>query len=261
MIIAVLSGMGTAERIAKICESSSNMVCAASFTDFERMKEWLAAYFTDVVVIEVIHGGEFAYIEPIRRIRPKMPIAVISPVTDFAYESYKNDVFAYISHPHLEETLAEKLLWIESYKSLATYERERIRIQTFGNFDMFVDGKGVKFTRKISKEILAYLVDKRGTAVTMSELEAITSEYTTTENSTKTLVRIAISELKKTLLSVGAEFIIEKSYNTIRIVPGTFSCDYYDFLKGDVATINSFTGEYMANYSWAEFTGAWLSNK
>lgn len=31
-------------------------------------------------------------------------------------------------------------------------------------------------------------------------------------------------------------------------------CDAYDFEKGDLVAINSFRGEYMANYSWAEFT-------
>ena len=31
-------------------------------------------------------------------------------------------------------------------------------------------------------------------------------------------------------------------------------CDAYDFEKGDLLAINSFRGEYMVNYSWAEFT-------
>ena len=31
-------------------------------------------------------------------------------------------------------------------------------------------------------------------------------------------------------------------------------CDYFHFLQGDVFYINAFYGEYMSNYSWAEFT-------
>jgi hypothetical protein len=31
-------------------------------------------------------------------------------------------------------------------------------------------------------------------------------------------------------------------------------CDAYDFEKGDAVAVNSFKGEYMSNYSWAEFT-------
>ena len=37
-------------------------------------------------------------------------------------------------------------------------------------------------------------------------------------------------------------------------------CDFYDFLKGDVNAINSYHGEFMAQYSWGEFTNAELEN-
>ena len=37
-----------------------------------------------------------------------------------------------------------------------------------------------------------------------------------------------------------------------------FECDYYLFMEGDVSVINTFRGEYMTNYSWAEFTTAQL---
>lgn len=36
-------------------------------------------------------------------------------------------------------------------------------------------------------------------------------------------------------------------------------CDYYMALAGDVVSINSYMGEYMAAYSWAEFTTAALT--
>ena len=33
-----------------------------------------------------------------------------------------------------------------------------------------------------------------------------------------------------------------------------FKCDAYDYEKWDAVAVNSFHGEYMVNYSWAEFT-------
>ena len=35
---------------------------------------------------------------------------------------------------------------------------------------------------------------------------------------------------------------------------GKVDCDYYNFLKGDRSAINSYRGEYMTQYSWAEVT-------
>ena len=37
-------------------------------------------------------------------------------------------------------------------------------------------------------------------------------------------------------------------------------CDLYEFLKGSADAINSYSGEYMNNYSWAELTNARLYN-
>lgn len=36
------------------------------------------------------------------------------------------------------------------------------------------------------------------------------------------------------------------------------SCDYYDFLDGDLLALNVWQGEYMEQYSWAEATKASL---
>ena len=41
-------------------------------------------------------------------------------------------------------------------------EGQNIFIKTFGGFDVFVDGKQVHFSSEKAKEMLAVLVDKRG---------------------------------------------------------------------------------------------------
>jgi ATP-dependent helicase/nuclease subunit A len=42
--------------------------------------------------------------------------------------------------------------------------------------------------------------------------------------------------------------------------PEKIKCDAYDYEKGIVSAVNSFRGEYMVNYSWAEFkTGTYVA--
>ena len=48
-------------------------------------------------------------------------------------------------------------------------EKEHIFIQTFGNFDVLLDGNPVHFSSAKSKELLAYLVDRQGALVTRVE--------------------------------------------------------------------------------------------
>ena len=48
--------------------------------------------------------------------------------------------------------------------------------KTFGNFELFVNGKPVFFAREKSKEMLAYLIDRRGAVVNKKEIMGILFE-------------------------------------------------------------------------------------
>ena len=63
---------------------------------------------------------------------------------------------------------------------------------------------------------------------------------------------------KNTLANAGADDIIVKSRNTIRIKFELADCDYYEFLRGNLSAVNTYRGEYMVQYSWAEMTTAVL---
>lgn len=63
-----------------------------------------------------------------------------------------------------------------------------------------------------------------------------------------------ISDLIKALKDVDAEHILHKSHTAIAIDVEGVDCDYFSAISGDMAWMNFFTGEYMTNYSWAEFT-------
>ena len=48
-----------------------------------------------------------------------------------------------------------------------------IKIQCFGNFEIFVGGRPLSFKRSKSKELLAYLVDRNGATCTNGEMLAV----------------------------------------------------------------------------------------
>ena len=55
--------------------------------------------------------------------------------------------------------------------------------------------------------------------------------------------------------------LILKNRQGILLNTKIVDCDYYRFLEGDTRAINSFTGQYMSAYSWAEFTVGYLENR
>ena len=137
-------------------------------------------------------------------------------------------------------------------------QTKRVRFQCFGNFEAFVDNKPLVFKRAKTKELLAYLVDRMGASATMGELMAVIWEDGPDTSSRQSNLRNLIADMKNVLSDAGVDNIIIKNRNSIAIDSGLVDCDYYDFLRHIPYAVNSYHGEYMMQYSWAEITTAAL---
>ena len=61
-------------------------------------------------------------------------------------------------------------------------------------------------------------------------------------------------DLNHTLEDAGVRGLLVRGRSTLAIDTSKVDCDYYNFLRGDRSSINSYRGEYMTQYSWAEVT-------
>lgn len=136
----------------------------------------------------------------------------------------------------------------------------KLRIQCFGNFEVFSGNKVVMFKRSKTKELLAYLIDRKGSTCSNNELIAVLWENMEDHKSMQNNLRNLISDMKKTLTSVNAEAVLVRKRNALAIDPEQVVCDYYDFIRQKPYAVNSYHGEYMAQYSWAELTLAYIEN-
>lgn len=135
---------------------------------------------------------------------------------------------------------------------------KRVRVQCFGNFEIFVDGIPLRFTRRQTKELLALLVDRRGAAMNTEQLCATLFEDESDVFQQKNKLRKLVADLSGTLRQAGADAIFLKHRNSFAVAAEEFDCDYYDFLQGLPSGVNAYAGEYMSQYSWAEMTLAAL---
>ena len=134
----------------------------------------------------------------------------------------------------------------------------QVVVQTFGKFQMFVDGKPVKFTRSKSEELFAFLIDRRGAGVTNCEIAGVLFEDKEYNRSVKNQVQTMISGMMKTLRDYDVEDIIVRQWNSIAVNTTKVKCDYFDFLKHEKNDMMDYADEYMVNYSWAEYTNGYL---
>lgn len=177
-----------------------------------------------------------------------------------AYSEYSMDAFrlyanGYLLKPIKAQQIRELLGTLEPSAYSAT---PRVTIQTFGNFDVFIDGKLVLFTKSKAKELLAYLVDRKGASVSSAEIGAVLWEEELSSELAKDRVQHVKKDLRDILSSYGVEDILLSGWNSVAVDKTKVSCDYYDFLKGEEKALQSYLGEYMTNYSWAEETAGAL---
>ena len=215
----------------------------------------------DVAFLD-IHMPEMTGVELARELKglnPKINIIFATGFSEHMKEGIDLRMSGSIMKPVTPEAVKDEL---DNLRHPMEWSNEkRIRILTFGNFDVFVDGSPLKFERKQAKEILAYLVDKRGTSATYPELAAMLWEDEEYDRTKQKNLQVYVASLVKTLLSVDVKDLILKNRQGILLNTKIVDCDYYRFLEGDVRAINSFTGQYMSAYSWAEFTVGYLENQ
>ena len=215
----------------------------------------------DVAFLD-IHMPEMSGVELARELKllnPRINVVFATGFSEHMKEGIDLRISGYIMKPVTPEAVKVEL---ENLRNPIEWNREkRIKILTFGNFDVFVDGAPLKFERKQAKEILAYLVDKRGTSATYPELAAMLWEDEDYDRTKQKNLQVYVASLVKSLLAVDVKDLILKNRQGILLNTKIVDCDYYRFLEGDARAVNSFTGQYMSAYSWAEFTVGYLENQ
>lgn len=211
----------------------------------------------DYAFLDIRMGGMDG-LELARRLKILQPDTMLVFYT--AYNQYAIDAFGlfakgYLMKPICADDITEMLdKMVVGWRDAATNLTKDIRVQTFGHFEVFVDGQRLAFEREKAKELLAYLVDRHGASVTTEQIAAVLWEDRNYDRSLKNQVTSTVASLKKTLQAVDSGHILVKTWNHLALDTEKVKCDAYDFEKGDMTAVNAFRGEYMINYSWAEFT-------
>lgn len=179
-------------------------------------------------------------------------VILISSDAKMSVPAFLTRAFGYLVKPNESDIKNELNDIFHSNK------KRNIQIKTFGNFDIFVDGTPVKFERKKSKELLAYLVYRRGTGTSASELIVNLWEDKDVCRTTRSMIHNLISDIRKTLHEYNIEYIFSCERNCYRIIPEMVLCDYYEFIEDKTKT--NFIGEFMSEYEWAIYVSPELSD-
>lgn len=193
----------------------------------------------------------------LKEIYPKINIVFVTGYKQYANEAFALHACGYVYKP---ATADKVIIEMENLRNPVKWKETGIYVNTFGNFDLIVQGEKVSFGREKAKEMLAYLVDKQGKSASRREIASVLFENTDYSRATQNYMSKIVKELETVLERVGAEKILKRGLNSYSVDVDNFTCDLYEYEKDDVTLedLNRFRGEYMKQYSWAEVTLARL---
>ena len=229
------------------------------FQSGQKALQFLETNRCDVAFLDIHMRGidGLTLAKKIKDLSPQCNLIFVTGYSEYAGDAMSMHASGYINKPVSAEAIQAELADLRHPVTLLPHAL--LQIRCFGNFEVFAaDGEPVKFSRTKAKELFAYLVYRRGSSCTIRELAAVLFEDNTYSNKQMLYLQKIISSMMQTLKAHNAAGIIHKSYNAISLNDEMVDCDYYRFLKMDVPSINTYTGEFMTQYSWAEFVAGYL---
>ena len=193
----------------------------------------------------------------LKEIYPKVNIVFVTGYSQYASEAFSMHASGYVYKPVTVDKIIDEM---ENLRNPVKWNDKGIYVNTFGKFELIVNGEEVSFGREKSKEMLAYLVDKKGKSATRKEIAEVLFEREDYSRTTQNYLSKIVKELVTVLERVGAEKMLKRGLNSYSVDVDAFFCDLYDYEKKNASPdeLNGFQGEYMKQYSWAEVTLARL---
>lgn len=132
--------------------------------------------------------------------------------------------------------------------------RKRVVVRTFGDFDVFIDGKFVEFTNQKAKELFALCIDKEGGEVTMKKAVDLLWEDRSYDERVKCLYRKSVIYLKNLFRQYQINDVFVSARGSCHVNKQEVKCDFFEVMDGKDIKDSLFDGRYMTNYSWGEET-------
>ena len=189
-----------------------------------------------------------ALAKKLKSVNPLVNIIFVTAYNDYALDAYKMHASGYVMKPVSEKKVKEEIDGLR-YPVEMKPTKKKLQVKCFGNFEVFSGGVPVKFSRKKSKELFAYLIDREGAAVNVNELNAVLWE----DEDRKSYCRNLIADIQATLKTVGADDVFIKRRNECFIDVEKVDCDAYEYKRNNPDAVRAYRGEYMMQYSWPIF--------
>lgn len=228
------------------------------FGDAEEAVAFAGAHRVDAAFldIELRTSSGLKLAERLKQLDPETNIIYVTSYRQYMEQAWGQHVSGYVLKPLTAEKARRELDNLRF--PVAREGAGQVRVKTFGDFEIFLDGQPLWFAYTKTKELLAYLVDRRGAMCPQKQLINVLWDDDNADSHVSYFYNLR-KDLQSVLADHGVADILVHRRGMLGVVPEKLDCDYYRLLKKDPEAIASYHGEYMGQYSWSEQTGAAIS--
>ena len=239
--------------LVKAITASPDIREVTKFSDCEEALNFVKENSVDIAFLDInMRGmGGLALAESIIEACPNCKVVFCTGHEEYAVSAFKLHASGYLMKPISADDVQNE---INNIKGLRQREKMLV-VNCFGNFEVYVKDKKLSFKRLKTKELFAFLVDRKGAGMTAKQICAVLFPDDMDDNKNASYLRQLVLDLKNTLKSVGAEDVFRHETPCYRVDTSLIQCDYLSYLETGKP---EFHGEYMMQYSWAEDTCAML---
>lgn len=242
--------------IREVDEKAEIVMAINPVKSLDLVKEQFQVCFID---IQMPGLSGIAFAQELKKRHPKTNFIFVTGYSDHMGEAFRLDASDYIMKPANAEQIRHALENLRyGGQERQAKAKQRIQITCFGNFDILIDGKPVKFKFDKTKELLAYLVHRKGARCTSKEVIATLWE----EEGHDSYYRMLKKDLQDVLNELGCGEIIYSGRGQIGMANlACIQCDYFKWIENSAEGRKLYYGEYMAQYSWAEEVNAFIERE
>ena len=240
--------------LAAAIEASPDITEVTKFSNCNEALDFAKENSIDVAFLDInMRGmGGLTLAEKIVALRPNCKIVFCTGYEEYAIDAFKLHASGYLLKPiSAEDVQAE----IDNINAVRRKEK-LLRVSCFGNFEVYAREERLVFKRLKTKELFAFLIDRKGAGMTAKQICAVLFPNDTNDAKNSAYLRQLFMDLKNTRKSVGAEAVLCHESPCYRVDTSLIKCDYISYLETGKP---KFHGEYMTQYSWAEQTLALLT--
>ncbi len=188
----------------------------------------------------------------LKKLNGDMIIIYVTGHTRYVVDAMKQKADYCVMKPYDKQDIKDA---ISRAKLLSRRFNKRMYIETFGRFEIFLDGHPIYFGNSKARELFALCVHREGARVSMEQVIDVLWPERPYDEKVKRLYRKAVGAITEVLEQHNMPDVFVNKRGICYIERSKVECDLFDFLTTNTlseAQKRKLAEGYMIDYPWAE---------